>query len=346
MLNRHSKEIEMTDEENNMKTKLFRVISIVLLIVMILVLVTVTAGAIAKSNLAKKYPAPGQLVDVGGYKMHIQCTGQGSPTVILEAGFADYSATWKHVQPGVAKTTRVCSYDRAGYGWSDPSPHPRTASWRVNELHTLLVNADVQGPYVLVGHSLGGMLMRMYAYNYPDKVIGMVLVDSVHEEQYDRLPGAKSSIPDLVRQFRLLGVLSSTGFMALAPQAIPNQGMPDDVFAQNKVTWATTGHLVAAAAELNAMLESTAEVRALQITSFGNLPLSVLTAGVYHPNPALSEAENQQYWNEWQAMQSELVALSSMSKQTIAEQSSHAIQYDQPDLVIDAIVEMVDALRE
>jgi len=149
-----------------------------------------------------------------------------------------------------------------------------------------------------------------------------------------------------VRQFRLLGVLSSTGFMALAPQAIPNQGMPDDVFAQNKVTWATTGHLVAAAAEINAMLESTAEVRALKITSFGNLPLSVLSAGVYQSNPALSEAENQQYRDEWQAMQSELVALSSMSKQTIAEQSGHAIQYDQPDLVIDAILEMLDALRE
>ena len=90
----------------------------------------------------------------------------------------DYSATWIYVQPEVAKTTRVCSYDRAGYGWSDPSPYPRTANWRVEELHTLLVNASIQGPYVLVGHSLGGMLARVYAHNYQDEVIGMVLVDS------------------------------------------------------------------------------------------------------------------------------------------------------------------------
>ena len=329
-----------------MKKKLIRISSIVILVILVLALVTLAAGAFAKSNLAKQHPAPGQLVDAGGYKLHINCTGEGNPTVILEAGFGESSSSWLFIQPEVAKTTRVCSYDRAGYGWSDPSPHPRTASWRVDELHTLLVNANVQGPYVLVGHSLGGMLARVYTHNYSDEVAGLVLVDSMHEEQYERLPGAKNSIPDAVQQFRMLGVLSSTGIMALAPQAIPNQGFPEEVFAQYKVAWATTGHLTAAAAEINAMLESTVEVCALQITSFGDLPLSVLTAGVYHPNPAQSEAVNQQNREEWQAMQSELAALSSMSKQTIAEQSGHQIQFDQPDLVIDAILEMVDALRK
>ena len=329
-----------------MKTKLFRISRIVVLGVVILALVTLAAGAVAKSNLAKKNPAPGQLVDVGGYKLHINCIGEGSPTVILEAGWGDYSTTWAYVQPEVVKNTRVCSYDRAGHGWSDPSPHPRTASWMVDELHTLLVNANVQGPYVLVGHSLGGMLVRVYAHTYPEEVVGMVLVDSMHEEQYERLIGQKNTIPDLVRQFRMLGVLSSTGFMALAPQAIPGQGLPDDVFAQYKVIWATTGFFNAAATEMSAMLESTAEVRALQITSFRNLPLSVLSAGIYHPSPALSDAENQQFWDEWQAMQSELAALSSNSTHTIAEQSGHGIQFDQPDLVINAILEMVAALRK
>ena len=328
-----------------MKVKLFRFGCIVMLVVLSLALVTLIAGAIAKSNLAKGHPAPGQLVDVGGYKLHINCMGEGSPTVILESGWVESSSTWLFIQPEVAKTTRVCSYDRAGYGWSDPSPHPRTAGWRADELHTLLVNANIEGPYVLVGHSLGGMLVRVYAHNYPDEVAGMVLIDSMHEEQYERLPGAKRSIPNAVQQFRMLGVLSSTGFMALAPQAIPNQEFPDEVFAQYKVAWATTGHLTAAAAEINAMLESTAEVRALQITSFGNLPLSVLSAGLDFPIPSLSEAENQQYWEETRAMQSELASLSSMNKQTIAEQSGHHIQFDQPDLVINTILEMVAALR-
>ena len=327
-----------------MKTKLFRIGSIVMLVVLILALVVLAAGAIAKSNLAKQHPAPGQLVDVGGYKLHINCVGQGSPTVILEAGWGDYSATWAYVQPEVAKTTRVCSYDRAGYGWSEASPHPRTASMMAEELHTLLVLANVQAPYVLVGHSLGGMIVRVYAHNYPDGVVGMVLLDSVHEEQYDRLPGAKSSISDLARQFRMLGVLSSTGFMALAPQSIPDQGLPDEVFAINKVIWATTGYFETAAAELSSMKESTAEVRAMRITSFGNLPLSVLSAGLYYPDPSLSEAENQKSREEWQAMQSELVALSSQGKQTIAEKSGHGIQLVQPDLVIDAIQEMINSI--
>src|SRR3989304_2698045 len=142
-----------------MKTKIRRIISIVMLIVLILVLGTGIAGAIAKSNLAKQYPAPGQLVDVGGYKMHIHCTGQGSPTVILEAGSAEFSVNWAKVHPEVATFTRVCSYDRAGFGWSEPSPHPRTADKMTEELHALLVNAKIQGPYVLVGHSIGGLLV-------------------------------------------------------------------------------------------------------------------------------------------------------------------------------------------
>ena len=328
-----------------MKTKLFRIGSIVMLVVLILALVTFAAGAIAKSNLAKQHPAPGLFVDVGGYELHIHCTGEGSPTVILEAGLADYSPTWTYIQPEVAKTTRVCSYDRAGYGWSDPSPHPRTATRRMEELHTLLVNDDVQGPYVLVGHSLGGMLVRAYAHTYTDEVAGMVLVDSMHEEQYDRLPGAKRTIPDIVRQFRTLGVLSSTGFMALAPQAIPNQGLPNEILPQYKVVWATTGFFTAAAAEMSAMEESTAEVHAMRITSFGSLPLRVISAGIYYPNPALSDTENRQFQAGWQTLQSELAALSSDSKQVIAEQSGHTIQFDQPDLVIDAIREMVNELQ-
>ena len=173
----------------------------------------------------------------------------------------------------------------------------------------------------------------------------MVLVDSTHEEQYERLLGQKNTLPDLVRQFRMLGVLSSTGFMALAPQAIPNQGYPDEIFDQYKIVWAMGKHFTTAAAESNAMLESADEVRALQITSFGNLPLSVLSAGLDFPISYLSEAENQQFWEETRTMQSELAALSSNSTHTIAEQSGHNIQFDQPDLVINTILEMVAALR-
>jgi len=328
-----------------MKTKIRRIFSILMLIILILGLVTLTAGAIAKSNLAKQYPAPGQLVDVGGYKMHINCTGQGSPTVILEAGMGNYSLYWANVQPDVARFTRVCSYDRAGYGWSVLGPLPRTANVEVEELHTLLVNANIQGPYVLVGHSLGGMLVRVYAHNYPDEVVGMVLVDSYHEERPIRNPELTKLNQDATGQFRLFALLSSTGMMALVPQTISNPGLPDEAYAQLQAITATTGFFEMFLAEMNAIEESSAEVRFLKITSFGNLPLIVLSAGRFDATPLLSDAENQRLWKEMQTQQSELTALSSESQQIIAEQSGHFIQLDQPDLVIDAIREILNALQ-
>lgn len=329
-----------------MKTKVARIISIVMLVVLVLALGTLTAGAVAKSNLAKQNPAPGQLVDVGGYKMHINCTGQGSPTVILGGGTMENSLFWAGIQPEVVRYTRVCSYDRAGSGWSEPSPLPRTATIMAEELHTLLVNAHIEGPYVLVGHSLGGILMRVYTHNYPDEVVGMILVDSLHEGQIVRRPEIqKRLLQEAIGQVRSLTWLSSTGIMALAPQFIPNPGIPDDAYAQLQATTATSEVFETNAAELEAMETSLNEVLALRIISFGDLPLTVLSAGRKETVPSISDAENQQRWEEWQAFQSELVALSSDSRQIIAEQSGHNIQLDQPGLVIDTIREVVAAIQ-
>ena len=330
-----------------MKIKLFRFGSIAMLVILILALITLTAGTIAKSNLAKQYPAPGQLVDVGGYKMHINCTGQGSPTVILGGGTMENSLFWAGIQPEVARYTRVCSYDRAGSGWSEPSPKPRTATIMAEELHTLLVNARIEGPYVLVGHSLGGILMRVYTHTYPDEVVGMILVDSLHEEIIARLPEIqKGLLQEGIGQLRMLALLNSIGIMALAPQFSPNPGIPDDAYAQLQATTATSEIFETNVAELEVMEASLNEVLALRITSFGDLPLIVLSAGRKETIQSLSDAENQQRQEAWQALQSELVTLSSNSKQIIAEKSGHNIQLDQPDLVIDAILGMVNALQK
>lgn len=125
------------------------------------IIVLTVAGAIyesvAESFDTKANPPPGRLVDIGGYRLHLYCTGSGSPTVVIESGWGDYSPAWGWVQPEVAKTTRVCTYDRAGMGWSDPSSDPRTAREFAKELHTLLANAGEPGPYILAGHSLGGL---------------------------------------------------------------------------------------------------------------------------------------------------------------------------------------------
>src|SRR5437868_14963164 len=149
------------------RRRLMRFLGIFSLSLVGLLLLGLLSQALASGLDASHYPPPGKLVDVGGYRLHINCTGTGSPTVILDAGLGGTSLDWSKIQPAVARFTRVCSYDRAGYGWSESGPGPRTSPQIVKELHLLLVHAQVNGPYLLVGHSVGGLNMRLYAYRYP-----------------------------------------------------------------------------------------------------------------------------------------------------------------------------------
>src|SRR5215204_4461492 len=158
----------------------------------------VVAGAIYQSIATERaeraYPPPGEMVDVGGYRLHINCVGQGSPTVLLDAGSGGFSAQWVRVQREVSETTRVCAYDRAGMGWSEMGPDPRDAQQITSELHTLLGKAGIEGPYVLVGHSYGGMYMQTYAARYPDEVAGVALVDSSTDpDQFSQRPEGRDS---------------------------------------------------------------------------------------------------------------------------------------------------------
>src|SRR2546422_1727822 len=157
-------------------------LSLVAMALWTIVLFLPTPVSSQQTGNARSYPPPGKLVDVGGYRLHISCTGKGSPTVVLIAGGGDFSFDWDLVQPDVSRFTRACSYDRAGLAWSDPGPTPHTMGQDAYELHTLLKAARIKGPYVLVGHSVGGLIARVYAEQYPDEVAGMVLVDSTHED--------------------------------------------------------------------------------------------------------------------------------------------------------------------
>lgn len=149
---------------------------------LLLIIAGVSYQVIEARADARRFHQEGMSVDIGGYNLNINCTGQGSPTVILESGHQVPAIGWRFVQPDIAKFTRVCSYDRAGYGWSDPGPMPRTSAQIVKELHTLLRNAGEKPPYVLVGHSSGGTNMRIYAGHYPSEVAGMVLAEPGHED--------------------------------------------------------------------------------------------------------------------------------------------------------------------
>ncbi len=158
------------------------------LIVALLALAVVGAiyQAIATERAERAHPPPGEMVAMVGHELHVNCIGQSSPTVILESGLGNMSADWANVQQGAAKTTRVCAYDRAGMGWSEPGPEPRDARQISGEMHALLAKAGIESPYVLVGHSTGGLYARTYADRRPDEVAGVVLVDSSHPEQFTR----------------------------------------------------------------------------------------------------------------------------------------------------------------
>jgi len=164
-----------------------RILSRLALVPIALCVIGAIYQAIATEIDRRHYAPPGHLVDVGGYKLHLYCTGDAGPTVILDALFPGTVSNWVWVQPEIAKTTRVCAYDRAGLGWSDSSPAPRDAEQHARELHTLLTNAEIPGPYILVGHSLGGLSVRMFAAQYPDEVAGMALIEGTNPDSWKRL---------------------------------------------------------------------------------------------------------------------------------------------------------------
>jgi pimeloyl-ACP methyl ester carboxylesterase len=315
-----------------------RIMAGFLILVLVLTVLTYAAGVFAKTKLTRENPPPGQLTDVGGYDMHLYCMGAGSPTVILEAGLNDFHVSWSKVQADVASSARVCSYDRAGMGWSEASPHPRTSQVMAEELHTLLKNSGVKGPYILVGHSFGGIVMRQFAQKYSDEVTGMVLVDSAHEEQIARLPFLKETANEFIGQFRTLSAMSSFGLMALSPATIPNRGFPDEAYRQYQAVLATTNYFDASIAESTAFYFGTPSIQTAQL---GDLPLIVLSHGLPDATSDVSDMQESQFEMEWAKMQKELAGLSSQGKQVIAQKSGHYIQLDQPNLVIDSIRELL-----
>ena len=170
---------------------------------------------IASERERRAFPPMGRLVDAGGYRLHLYCLGIGSPTVVFESGFGMSLNAWAQVQPAVAELTRACSYDRPGYGWSDKPPNPRTGSRAVEDLHRALANAGIPGPYLLVGHSMGGGQVRLFASRYATEVAGLVIVASGHEDWRTRNPSAPPEDESMDDLFQLIAWLSPTGLPRL-----------------------------------------------------------------------------------------------------------------------------------
>jgi pimeloyl-ACP methyl ester carboxylesterase len=305
-----------------------------------LLLIIVIAGAIyqfvATRAGAQKYPPPGKLVDVGGFKMHLNCIGEGSPTVVLDNGLFFGSFGWNNVPQEIAKFTRVCTLDRAGIGWSEASPHPRTLNQVNKELHDLLTNAGERKPFVLAGHSIGGLYAQGYANNYPDDIAGMVLIDSSHAEQIIRFP----EDPPPVALARLAKILAPIGVVRLLMG-----GSAEDAreLRERRAMQSTTKHLYASADEILAIEEITRTLREKEM-QLGDKPLFVLTKNLTTKLDAPEDRfRSDQVWDE---LQKDLASRSTKGKQIIAKKAGHIIQKDEPELVINTVREVIEAVRK
>ena len=295
----------------------------------------------------------GKLIDIGGYRLHLYCIGQrinSNPIVILEGGIGAPSLMWDLVQSSVAEEMRVCSYDRAGYGWSDPSPTSRTANQIASELHNLLQQAGEEPPYILIGHSFGGIVVRIYAAEYPTDVSGIILADARHEDFFERMPPEylvldKKNLQH-AKQLKLTTPLGITRFAGmtgsldafeayLSPLQNDIEREAWSLMIYNPKHWST------AVAERESIEESYRQVKLTSLPQ--DLPLVVLTAenGIEAWNSSESPI-NDKAKATWMQMQRELSQLSSQSQWIIIKNSGHYIYFDQPDAIINAALSLLE----
>ena len=315
---------------------LFRLFRFVVLVELALLLILAMAGAIyqGSSNARdeRQYPPPGKLIDVGGYRLHFYCKGEGGPTVILDFGLSGSYLDWYFVQPEVARFARVCSWDRSGYGWSERSPRTQVPSEIAAELHTLLEHAGEKPPFILVGHSLGAFDVRMYAHRYPEQVAGVVLVDGSHPDE---------EIPFTWRSRWELRLLQFT-----APFGLPRwrrwcaQG-PKETRAMTQAFACRSRVFRAHYEQWSVFPKSAEEVR--KLGSLGDLPLAVISRD---PNRTSGDSGPSAREQRWQQLQKDLAGLSSKSTFIVAAGSSHAVGRDRPDVVVEVIRRIVEAAKK
>jgi pimeloyl-ACP methyl ester carboxylesterase len=310
-------------------------------IALLLVISGISYQAVKAREDARRFHEEGKLVDVGGYKLNIDCTGKGSPTVVLESGVEVPAEGWHLVQPGIASFTRVCSYDRAGYGWSDPGPMPRKLSQIVLELHTLLQNAGEKPPYILVGHSFGKGSVLLYNKLYPNEVAGMVLAEGGPDKL--KLPASIKALSeaDLRRRQRSRRFASALYFFGisryLARKDIEGAGEPtyDQEWSYEAIQ---PKFIRAATSEVENLLSGDSQAELADVPTLGDKPLRVLIAGKGMWGLPLTSQDWVDLRKNWVNGQIQLAQhLSTRGKWLVVSDSTHAIPDERPDTIVGAV---------
>lgn len=295
------------------------------------------------------YTKPQQLVDVGGGRqLNLYCRGEGSPTVVFDSGLGDSTVAWALVQPAIAKKTRACSYDRAGLGFSDAATRASDAKNDAEDLHALLHAAHIAPPYILVGHSAAGLAVRVFADHYRDEVVGMVIVDGTHEDQSRREdaigPASKAQWEASLKDTSCLdaaknGAIAKDNALykkCVIEQAIEprySQAIKDAVLKYA----ATLKWQLANASEKKSVFDASADETRATRKDFGDMPIIVLTHAP-HPWPKdWTQALQDRHTLVWEDMHNEVAAMSTHGVNEIVPRAGHYIQYDRPEIVIDAI---------
>ncbi len=279
------------------------------------------------------FAAPGTLYDVGGHRLHMNCTGTGSPTVVLENGLGSTSPNWARVTADMGATTRVCAYDRAGQGWSDDIGAPQDAVAIAADLHTLLDRASESGPYVLVGHSAGGPYVMTFAARYPDEVAGMVLLDSMSPYEFTDLPGFASEQSMMRRGLGLLPSLARLGATQMMPTSVWSD-LPEPA-ASHVQAFASSPRGMRNMRDEQSMYPTVFE-QAKALTSLDGKPLVVVTA-----------TESIDQHTEWTDLQDRLAALSTNSQHRVADSTHQGLIEDAESYQasVEAILDVVQSVR-
>ena len=316
-----------------------RIIMRLITIIIVLAIAGIIYQTAAIESDQRRYPPPGALVNVGGYKLHIYCMGEGSPIVILDSANMGTVSNWAWIQPEVAKETRVCAYDRADSGWSDLSPEPNDTKQNAQVLHTLLSNANVPGPYVLVGHSFGGLYVRMYAEMYPEDVAGMVFIEGTLPDglkalgKPDVMPNAPDAdMMDATPLISRLGILRLVGF----PPTNPN--LPEPQRSELQAYLSSTKLAESLKRQYHLFPTLLAQVRPLyHADSLGDIPIAVVLG-----------SEGDGGIKEWQDLFAGQAALSTNNILVTVDAANHVSLVDRREHAMQTsafIREVVEAVR-